>query len=192
MVHLTGKGDIFTIHSYTTSYQHEYLPYSKSNNNGKFDANAFASSNWAYLGTDESPYASSQNEYDSSPLNRVIKTTGPGKAWHQNNKHVTTSYQANQANQVKKWSVDTNGQLVGGNLYYPTNTLSRVLVTDEEGHITEEFKNSANQRVLTVNVTKTNERLKTYYVHDDLDYYATCYRRKQAQPSVRRQPGRLP
>ena len=38
--------------------------------------------NWNTYGTDEMAYAFSQTDYEASPLNRILKQTGEGQAWH--------------------------------------------------------------------------------------------------------------
>ena len=106
-----GTGDIILRHVYGVlgRVEREYLPYNKTGNNGAFDPDVADTSNWDIYGLTEAPYAFTRTEYDNSPLDRVVKQTGPGKNWHVNHKGVTTGYGMNQANEVKLYRVSGDG-----------------------------------------------------------------------------------
>ncbi|WP_099293145.1 MULTISPECIES: RHS repeat domain-containing protein [unclassified Butyricimonas] len=162
-------GDIITPKRYGVHGREErsYLPYARVGNNGPYDFDKFAPANWLQVEVAEREYVYTETRYDNSPLNRVVKQTGPGKAWHAGaGKGVSTEYKFNEANQVKCWSVDASGQLVGGDVFYPSGVLSRQVMTDEDGLGREEFTDDEGRAVLAV-VASDGERLETYKVHDD-------------------------
>ena len=163
----SGTSDLMVPHEYATlgQVEKEYLPYVKEVNNGAFDANMFESSHWNIYGTEEQDYAFTYTQYEASPLMRVVKHTGPGKAWHTNEKSVNTTYGININEEVKLYKVSPNGTLIAGE-YYKEGTLQKTTVTDEDGHRTETFTNNNELTVLTVTIDG-NERMQTYYVYDD-------------------------
>lgn len=75
--------------------------------------------NWNTYGTDEMAYAFSQTDYEASPLNRILKQTGEGQAWHTREKGITYAYALNAANEVRRYTVSADGTLTR-NGFLPT------------------------------------------------------------------------
>lgn len=163
-----GSGDIIQHHVYGVlgRVERKYLPYNKTGNNGAFDSNAANTSNWNIYGPAEAPYTFTRTDYDNSPLDRIVKQTGPGKNWHVNQRGVTTTYGMNKTNEVKLYQVSEDGTLtLLGN--YAAGSLQKVTVNDEDGKQVETYTDNMEQTVLTVNVESDNNRLETYRVYDD-------------------------
>lgn len=104
------------------------------------------------------PY--SETLYEKSPLKRVLKTGAPGEDWKISGDHtVDFTYRFNKANEVKYRRV--NAQLNAskgfydysiaenvGNGFYSANSLYVTTVSDENGNVTEEFKDQEGKVVL--------------------------------------------
>ena len=175
----------------------DYLPYSRSNSSLNYESSLIPDSNAngniapitdQYLtkypndfnGVDINPY--SKKEFESSPLNRVLKQGAPGSDWAvgNNNDHtIKFDYQTNTSNEVPKFDVDfisdntESPKLVLANSYYAPNQLYKTVTKDEnwgtydgKDHTTEEFKNKQGQVVLkrAYNYKKPHD---TYYLYDD-------------------------
>ncbi len=162
-----GTGDIIIPYVYGVHgrVEKEYLPYAKEGNNGAFDNNSLLPSNWSIHGSSDAPFAFTLSEYDNSPLDRIVKRTGPGKAWHDSGKGVETIYGMNGENEVRLYRVTWDGVLTLGG-YYRGGSLQKVIVKDEDGNQNETFTDNDGRTVLSVNVN-VDERLETYSVYDD-------------------------
>ena len=144
-----------------------YLPYAKSNNAGKPDATPFSPSNWAILGNDDKAFAFKTTEYDDSPLDRIVKITGPGKAWYISKKSQTITLEGNvTADSVRCYGVNEAGELVLNRLYSP-NILQKKISSDEDGNKQTTFTTREGQVLLSESIDTDGSRLKTYYIYDD-------------------------
>ena len=144
----------------------EHAPYALEGNHGGFVRDALSPARWQVFGESESGYMYTLTGYDNSPLDRVVKRTGPGKNWHVNGKGVTTGYGLNRANEVKFYRVSGDGSLVLSG-YYAAGSLQKVTVTDEDGKRVETYTDNQDRAVLVVNVEGDDNWLETYSVHDD-------------------------
>ena len=162
-----GSGDLIIPYVYGVHgrVEKEYLPYAKVGNNGAFDNNSLLPSNWLVHGSSDAPFAFTLSEYDNSPLDRIVKRTGPGKSWHESGKGVTMGYHLNEANEVRLYRVTRDGALALDG-YYRGGSLQKVIVKDEDGTQNETFMDNDGRTVLSVNVN-VDERLETYSVYDD-------------------------
>ena len=160
-----GKGDIVLPyhHGLQGRIERMYLPYTKSDNQGKYIENAFSSSNWNVYGVSDAPYAFTSTIYDNSPINRIVKQTGPGKSWHENGKATVITSGTNLDNEVRLYRVTSNGLSIDG--YYPAGTLQKITTTDEDGKQVISYTDRENKTILTVSVVN-NERLETFHVYD--------------------------
>ena len=163
------KSDIFA----TTRYgafgkeQRKYLPYALTNNGGAIPTNLYTTEHWNLYGTDKE-YAYSEIEYETSPLNRPLKQTGAGLAWHTADKCITTEYLFNAANRVVRWRLNRQSNLPEKNGFYAEGALNCLRTTDEDGHQTEAYFVQKNRPLLTVEYDG-NIPLETYYVYDIKD-----------------------
>lgn len=112
----------------------------------------------------------SESLLENSPLNRVQQQIQVGNDW--STKPVTFGYDANADGEVKKYTTTTNWTEsrtqntlnLSGN--YPTGTLYKTSVTDEDGNRTEEFKNKKGQILLVRKNTETGNA-DTYYIYNE-------------------------
>ena len=98
-------------------------------------------------------------------MNRVIRQTGPGAAWHTAGKAGTTTHDMNAANDVRLYGVDHVSGVLRQDGFYRRGSLEKLTTTDEDGHTTETFTDNQGKTILTV-VVNGEERLETYYVYD--------------------------
>lgn len=133
-------------------------------------ATDFKSTASGYYGTGERPYNS--NEYEASPLNRVLKTYGPGVAWSDH--PVSADYLVNTASgdlNCKNYVVSESGTLVDSG-YYPSGELYVLKSTNEDNSVSYVFTDKLNRQLL---VRKISEGVPhdTYFVYDD--YGNQCF-----------------
>jgi len=89
-------GDLITHIEYDPLGRQEksFLPFERTSGSLAFDANAqsnvFSYYNSQQFGNTQNPY--SQTEFDSSPLNRVLKKAAPGNDWAMGNDHEVKFY----------------------------------------------------------------------------------------------------
>ena len=111
-------------------------------------------------------HAFSQNNYESSPLNRVVEVEGIGEDWKGHSvksDHLinTSSFPLN----CKYYRVSMSGELQNKG-YYPEGRLYVTKTTDEDGHESFEFKNLAGQVILQRVMLSGTESADTYYLYD--------------------------
>jgi RHS repeat-associated protein len=157
----------------------KFLPYTDGTTTGDFKTDpsvqqpAFYN---AYLGSSENFYYGT-SVYESSPLNRVLKETAPGKSWVGSAIGVRSDERANVAQEdIKMWTVATSPgsipQLSTGEVYNAGELIAKV-TTDEAENKVIEYHNREGQMVLKkVQVSDAPAQnhtgwLCTYYVYDD-------------------------
>ena len=160
-----GNADLVLSYTYNMMGQveKEYLPYAKTGNNGAFDK--FSPERWSVYGTGEQAYAYNLTQYEDSPLMRVSRKMGPGKAWHASDKSVRVTYGMNSTNEVKCYKVSSSGSLIASG-FYGAGQLEVIIETDEDGHRSKTYTDSNERTLLTVSVNG-EDSLATYYVYDD-------------------------
>ena len=112
-----GNADLVLSYTYNMMGQveKEYLPYAKTGNNGAFDK--FSPERWSVYGTGEQAYAYNLTQYEDSPLMRVSRKMGPGKAWHTSDKSVRVTYGMNRTNEVRWNKVYSRDSLIAQGFY---------------------------------------------------------------------------
>lgn len=160
-----GNADLVLSYTYNMMGQveKEYLPYAKTGNNGAFDK--FSPERWSVYGTGEQAYAYNLTQYEDSPLMRVSRKMGPGKAWHTSDKSVRVTYGMNSTNEVRCYKVSSSGSLIASG-FYGAGKLEVIVETDEDGHRSKTYTDSNERTLLTVSVNG-EDSLATYYVYDD-------------------------
>ena len=105
-----------------------------------------------------------ENEFENTPLNRVLNSFGPGKLWKDNNRKMAARLKVAAGNTVRKWGVVNDIPVSISR--YPANTLTFVENTDEENRKVREYSDVRGLMVLReVQESATNWQ-KTYYVYD--------------------------
>ena len=162
-----NKADLVSLREYDAfgRESNAWLPGVASGNNGAFIADPRDKIKASYA-NDANPY--SRIDYEASPLNRPEKQFGPGQSWHANGKAVKTEYLSNTSSGDQScayYEVTSDGQLKKtGN--YGVGQLYVIKTTDEDAHVSYEFKDKLGQVVLTRQMSGTNPH-STYYVYDD-------------------------
>lgn len=102
--------------------------------------------------------------YEASPLSRPIMVFGPGEAWHEAEKSTQTKYELNGNNEVIHFHVEGDRlEYIG---MYTTAELKKNILTDEDGHISEEFVDKQGRRILKRRKLDTGTNADTYYIYD--------------------------
>ena len=121
--------------------------------------------------TDLFPFADTR--FEASPLNRPLEQGAPGADWQlgavgQIGLHTTTlAYETNTVNEVMLFTVDDNNSCVWNSKYYDAAQLFVNIVSDENKHLSKEYKDKQGRVVLKSSFDDT-KWLRTYYVYDDL------------------------
>ena len=118
--------------------------------------------------------AYSQKQFENSPLNRVLKQSLPGESFKMGSGHEQKfEYKTNETNEVKIYTVDSNGSLSGGTGYYPVGRLTKNIIKTEDwkssdgtNYTTEEFKDHLG-RVILARYFNDSQILSTYFVYDN-------------------------
>ena len=107
-------------------------------------------------------FAYEEQQYDA--LNREIFKSMAGSAWNTSGcrKGVTTEYTTNKAKSVKKYKLNSQGQLDSSIEYYPEYTLTGTLTKDADKNSVEVFKDIMGNVILE----RRNGNNDTYYVYD--------------------------
>ncbi|MEW7289111.1 DUF6443 domain-containing protein [Aquimarina sp. 2304DJ70-9] len=170
----------------------EYLPYAKSSLGGNIHANVVTDQRSFYntpkYENTTNPY--NQQDFEKSPLDRVLMQAAPGEDWKLGNNHeIESEYTINTVPEVRKFDVQyANGSqlpqlLANTGSYYNPGELYKT-ITRNENHVgtgknntTEEFKDKLDRVILkrtyadvdTNNdgVLETEVPHDTYHVYDD-------------------------
>lgn len=148
-----------------------YLPYEASGPAGSYRTDWSGAAD-AFYGT--LFYGSSARQamprtdrrYEVSGLNRVRSEQGPGDEFRTGGRAKTYLYDTNAENELLWFEYDS-GVLYKGN--YPARRLYKTRVEDEDGHVTEEFKNYAGNVILQRMYLTETSFADTYYVYDELE-----------------------
>ncbi|WP_157309901.1 DUF6443 domain-containing protein [Chitinophaga tropicalis] len=162
----------------------KYLPYvqqSGNSNDGKFKMDPFGEQQAFYQNNILNPGVAGENiyysqvEYESSPLNRILKAYAPGNSWAQQggNRPVANQYLANTVtDSVRIWKM--NAVVPVSVSTYAANQLYKNVTIDEGGSQVIEYKDKEGKVILKksqlVNTPGSAHVgwLCTYYVYDDL------------------------
>lgn len=163
--------------------QYQYLPYTQQSGNtsdGSFKVDPFNSQKSFYQNSTLNPgiigenIYYTQNTYEASPLNRLLKVAGPGNSWAANPSQKR--YLVNSASDsVRVWNV-TSGLPVNNGIY-AHGTLHKNVFIDENEQQTVEFTDKNNQVILIKKLISSVYTahvgwLSTYYIYDDMGHLA--------------------
>ncbi|QQV03069.1 MULTISPECIES: DUF6443 domain-containing protein [Chryseobacterium] len=147
------------------------LPIPAATGNGAIHGSVSQTAVNAYYGVAN---AYSEQKIEASPLARVQETAHPGTEWAMATGHTvkmeyltnTTSDQVKKYNTTTSWSSGTLTTSISGIALYSPNQLSKSKVTDEDGNVTLDFKNSEGKTVL-LRKEGASGKLDTYYVYNN-------------------------
>ena len=152
--------------SNSTSRTEESTSSVLSNQSDWYDANGWS---------DQGDYAFSEQEYEASPLNRVLKVRKPGKTYSSSengSKAVQISYGTNAADEVRKLSAGSSGVMsISGT--YPAGTLHKVTTTDEDNAVSIVWTDVLGRTVLSRTLLDSDN--DPNMDPDDVTYYDTYY-----------------
>lgn len=161
--------------------QYKYLPYvDLTHNDGALKASPFADQAAFYQNSAKNPGVQgeqvfySEMQYEVSPLNRVLKSFGPGNSWASTggNRPVQHQYLTNlSSDSVRVWFTQPSDTRPVSTSMYAVGQLVKEVSIDEQGHTVVSFKNDVGQLILSkVSLTSTGSGytgwLSTYYVYD--------------------------
>ena len=112
---------------------------------------------------DANPWADTR--FEASPLNRPLEQGAPGADWQLGKNTTTIAYETNTANEVMLFTVDANNACVWNSKYYDAAQLHVNIVSDENKHISKEYKDKQGKVVLKSS-SDGSKWLRTYYVYD--------------------------
>lgn len=138
------------------------LPVPATSGTGAYQSNAIGLGQSFY--GDSHPY-SSVSTYDNSPLNRERETIGAGQAWATNNKK-TQIFNESAGTDIRFYKLDgSNNIILSGT--YPTNSLYKKRIIDEQGHTSIEITDKRGRLVQKQQQDDTGY-ITTYYLNDGL------------------------
>ncbi|MGN6213652.1 DUF6443 domain-containing protein [Parafilimonas sp.] len=156
----------------------QWLPYADNAGTGKFRTDAVTKQTDFYNSylTNTEGYYYGNTVYEASPLNRVLKTTAPGKSWTGHDVGVSQLQRANDTyDEVVIWNIGFAwGNLPAKAGFYSPGALYVMETSDEQLNKTIEYKDKEGHIVLKkvqiANAQQTGHTgwLCTYYVYDDL------------------------
>ena len=112
-------------------------------------------------------YAWSETTYDA--LDRPVKTTTPGDAWHTAGKAKTTEYISNAANSVRLYHAPMDRISLVEDGYYAEKTLQGVRTVDEDGNEMTVYTDRLGRKVLERRGPESKKgQNDTYFVHNAL------------------------
>lgn len=152
----------------------KYLPYISTSADGNFKMSPLTeqqSFNTATYPGESSFFTS--NTYEASNLNRIAKSSSPGAGWAGSNRGTTTLYMTNtSSDEVRIWNQNSDGTY-SSPAAYAAGTLTKTIMTNENGKQVIEYKNSDDKIVLKkvqlADAPGTNHTgwICTYYIYDD-------------------------
>lgn len=150
-----------------------YLPYA-STTSGAYESDAFDKQSTYYnsIYPGEGQYACSEKTLESSPLNRILKTTRPGSIYRNFFRSATYGYDSN-GNDIKRFQYNHSTGTITLKGNYPANALLMNTVVNEDQTKTVTYSETSGKTIMerTVDDTEANNVRyhDTYYVYDDYD-----------------------
>ncbi len=154
---------------------HKYLPFARVNGNGEYDPAAIVHQEVFYrnkfdLGS-VTPYAYVLEEYEPSPVGRVLESRKPGSEFQTTERSMRNNYFANDASAVLRLDVDAVSQNLKVNGFYAENMLSGVKTVDEDGAVSIVYTDKEGHTVYEERQLRGEgdvvDRIVTRYVYDD-------------------------
>ena len=112
--------------------------------------------------------------FDNSPLNRVNEAYGIGEVWSKDDaggKATTISREINDANEVRLWTVDDNGNATAAT-HYQAGELYRVRSIDENGNSVWDYTDKFGREVYKKVEVATGVYSESYQIYDQMNRLA--------------------
>jgi RHS repeat-associated protein len=154
---------------------YNYLPYVSASSDASYQANALPTAQPAFyanglgdkVADDTKPYV--KNEYENSPLQRLLKAGAVGDGFQPDQHYKSASYRTNTAaDNIRLWKLDGTSTAT-----YGAGSLSVTEYTNEDGNKSFTFKNKNGQLILKrIQADETvggiaEPYFETYYIYDD-------------------------
>ncbi|HWW41561.1 DUF6443 domain-containing protein [Pedobacter sp.] len=154
---------------------YKYLPYVSASSDASYQANALSTAQPAFyanglgdkVADDAKPYV--KNEYENSPLQRLLKAGAVGDGFQPDQHYKSASYRTNTAaDNIRLWKLDGTSTAT-----YGAGSLSVTEYTNEDGNKSFTFKNKNGQLILKrIQADETvggiaEPYFETYYIYDD-------------------------
>lgn len=154
---------------------HKYLPFARTNGNGEYDPAVIVHQEEFYRNKFDlgsiTPYAYVLEEYEPSPVGRVLESRKPGSEFQTTERSVRNNYFANDASAVLRLDVDAVSQNLKVNGFYAENMLSGVKTVDEDGAVSIVYTDKEGHTVYEERQLRGEgdvvDRIVTRYVYDD-------------------------
>ena len=104
--------------------------------------------------------------FEASPLNRPTASFGVGEAWRAADKKTQIFYEAG-GEEVRNYSVNSSGDIVL-NGSYPSNSLYKKRIIDEQGHQTIEYTDKRGRLIEKRQELESGIYAHTHYIYDGL------------------------
>jgi RHS repeat-associated protein len=156
----------------------KYLPYARQGNSARYVDDAFNEQNAFYADKfdvyGDNAYAYTVEEYDATPLDRILKLQRQGSIYRSEDRAVRNTYFGNEANSVLRLDVDKTGDRLIANGYYAENTLTGLQTVNEDGAVVITYTDKTGR--LIYQDAQLNDspdgHVITRYVYDDYDRLA--------------------
>lgn len=156
----------------------KYLPYARQGNSARYVDDAFNEQNAFYADKfdvyGDNAYAYTVEEYDATPLDRILKLQRQGSIYRSEDRAVRNTYFGNEANSVLRLDVDKTGDRLVANGYYAENTLTGLQTVNEDGAVVITYTDKTGR--LIYQDAQLNDspdgHVITRYVYDDYDRLA--------------------
>ncbi len=149
--------DIVQVHAYDVlgRERYSYLPYSTDDQNNtthgrlKEQPKDGLSALYQLLYPGEHPYG--RNDYDGSPLNRVMKTYAPGFSWIGKDRAIEYTYRTNtEEDNVQLWHIGPDATELPASMgAYDPGQLSVTEMVDEDAQRTIEYRDKQGRIILS-------------------------------------------
>ena len=166
------RPSVYDLHHRET---HKDLPFARTNGNGEYDPAAIVHQEEFYRNKFDlgsiTPYAYVLEEYEPSPVGRVLESRKPGSEFQTTERSVRNNYFANDASAVLRLDVDAVSQNLKVNGFYAENMLSGVKTVDEDGAVSIVYTDKEGHTVYEERQLRGEgdvvDRIVTRYVYDD-------------------------
>ncbi|WP_307756583.1 DUF6443 domain-containing protein, partial [uncultured Alistipes sp.] len=148
-----------------------YLPFTVANGGGAFARNAIYKQDQFYktkFGSTTTLYPYTHNEYDSSPLDRVVKTTRPGAEYRQGEgRGIDQAYGLNGEGEVLRIVIgEAQDRTITVDGTYPAAALQKTVVTNEDGAVSQTFTDPEGRILLSRQMISEGNYADTYFIYD--------------------------
>lgn len=154
----------------------KFLPYASSQISGDFILNPYAEQATSLAGMyPGEQFFYKQDDYERSPLNRVLGSSSAGNSWTGSMKGKATDFKLSANEEVLLWNATFDLSILPYSTGFYGSKLLKDITSDEDGKRIIVYKDSDGRKILTKveNVAGANPAshigwLCTYYIYDNM------------------------